>query len=222
MAMSPVLAAGVGMRHGGTWALRTASFRMDSSALGRTGFGIATNHPRAAASIADLLAGMAAPTYGELRVLGEDMASPQARAAIRGRVGLARTPGRLRPALRVRGLIEHSARLAPLPGCDQRLLTAAILDRLALTPWAGVQLRALPVVVAAQARLAAAAVHEPELLILDRLLDDLGPADVAALSATIRDLGRDTAIVAVGCDAPALAAACDEVITMTDGIIVKA
>jgi ABC-2 type transport system ATP-binding protein len=222
MAMSPVLAAGVGMRHGGTWALRTASFRMDSSALGRTGFGIATNHPRAAAIIADLLAGIAAPTYGELRVMGEDMASPQARAAIRGRVGLARASGRLRPAQRVRGLIEHSARLAPLPGCDQRLLTAAILDRLALTPWADVQLRAVPVVVAAQARLAAAAVHEPELLILDRLLDDLSPADVAALSATIRDLGRDTAIVAVGCNALTLAAACDEVITMTDGIIVKA
>jgi ABC-type multidrug transport system ATPase subunit len=222
MAMSPVLAAGVGMRHGGTWALRTASFRMDSPALGRTGFGIATNRPRAAAGIAELLAGLASPTYGELRVLGEDMASPQARAAIRGRVGLARKSGRLRPALRVRGLIEHAARLAPLPDCDHRLLTAAILDRLALTPWADVQLRAVPDVVAAQARLAAAAVHEPELLILDGLLDELGRAELTAFAATIRDLGRDTAIVAVGCDAAALTAACDEVITMTDGIIVKA
>jgi ABC-type multidrug transport system ATPase subunit len=222
MAMSPVLAAGVGMRHGRTWALRTASFRMDSPAMGRTGFGIAINRPRAAATIADLLAGLTPPTYGELRVLGEDMALPQARASVRSRVGLARKSARPRPAVRIRGLIDHAARLAALPGCDHQLLTAAILDRLALTAWADVQLRAVPDVVAAQARLAAAAVHEPELVILDSLLDDLAEADAAALAGSVRELGRDTAIVVVGYDAPALAKACDEVITMTDGIIVRA
>ncbi len=220
--MSPVLAAGVGMRHARTWALRSASFRMDSPQLGRTGFGIAVNRRQAATTIADLLAGGMPPTYGELRVLGEDMTSPEARAAVRARVGVARRSGRPRLAIRVRGLIGHAARLARLPGCDERLLTAAILDRLALTAWADVQLRAVPQVIAAQARLAAAAVHEPELLILDSLFDDLGPADAAALAATVRDLGRDTAIVAIGCGAPALALACDEVITMADGIIVKA
>jgi ABC-type multidrug transport system ATPase subunit len=220
--MSPVLAAGVGMRHGWRWALRTASFRMDSPALGRTGFGVAINRPSAAATIAALLAGLTRPTYGELRVLGEDMGSAAGRAAVRSRVGLARRSGMLRPAIRVRGLIEHAARLARLPGCDHRLLTAAVLDRLGLTPWAEVQLRAVPDLIAAQARLAAAAAHEPELIILDSLLDGLAAADATALAASIRDLGRDTAIIAIGCDAPALAMACDEVITMADGIIVKA
>jgi ABC-2 type transport system ATP-binding protein len=221
MAMPPVLAAGVGVRHGWTWALRTASFRMDSPVLGRTGFGIAINRRSSAAAIVDLLAGLAPPSYGELRVLGEDMGTADGRASVRRRVGVARRTARPRPAFRVRGLIEHSARLARLPGCDPHLLTAGIIDRLGLTPWADVQLRAVPEVIVRRVRLAAAAVHEPELLILDSLLDDLGPADAAALAAGIRDLGRDTAIVATGCSARALALACDEVLSMADGIIVR-
>jgi ABC-type multidrug transport system ATPase subunit len=221
MAMPPVLAAGVGARHGCSWALRTASFRMDSPVLGRSGFGIAVNRHSDATAIVDLLAGQEPPCYGELRVLGEDMGTADGRAAVRQHVGVARKTARLRPAYRVRGLIEHAARLARLPGCDSHLLTAAIIDRLALSAWADVQLRSVPETVLRRTRLAAAAVHEPNLLILDSLLDDLPPPDAAALAAGIRDLGRDTAIVATGSDARALALACDEVLTMADGIIIR-
>jgi ABC-type branched-subunit amino acid transport system ATPase component len=76
-------------------------------------------------------------------------------------------------------------------------------------------------VIARRARLAAAAVHEPELLLLDGLLDGLGPRDAASVADSIRDLGRDTAIIAIGGDAAALALACDEVLTLADGIIVR-
>jgi ABC-type multidrug transport system ATPase subunit len=221
MAMPPVLAAGVGVRRGWTWALRTASFRMDSPVLGRTGFGIAVNRRATATAVVDLLAGLTPPGYGELRVLGEDMGTAAGRAAVRQRVGVARRTSGTRPAVRVQGLIEHAARLARLPGCDYHLLTASIIDRLALSAWADVQLRSLPDPVLRRARLAAAAVHEPSLLILDGLLDDLAPADAAGLAASIRDLGRDTAIVAIGSDARALAVACDEVLSVADGIIVR-
>jgi ABC-2 type transport system ATP-binding protein len=221
MATSPVLAAGVGARHGCNWALRTASFRMESPAGGRTGFGIAVDRHSDATAIVDLLAGQEPPSYGELRVLGEDMGTAHGRAAIRRHVGVARKSARPRPAYRVRGLIEHAARQARLPGCDHHLLTAAVLDRLSLTPWADVQLRSLPETIMRRTRLAAAAVHQPDLLILDSLLDDLDPAEAAALAADIRDLGRDTAVVATGSDADMLALACDEVLTMADGIIVR-
>lgn len=216
-----MLAAGVGVRHGCTWALRTASFRLDSPVAGRTGLGIAVNQDSAATAIADLLAGLAPPSYGELRVLGQDMGTAHGRAAIRRHVGVARKTTRPRPVLRVRGLIEHAARLARLPNCDHQLLAAAIIDRLGLSPWADVPLRAVPEPIIRRVRLAAAAAHQPNLLILDSLLDDLAPQDVAALAADIRDLGRDTAIVATGSDASALALACDEVVTMADGIVVS-
>jgi ABC-type multidrug transport system ATPase subunit len=222
MAGAPVLAAGVGVRHGFTWALRTASFRMDVPLPGRTGFGVVTGRPRTAAAVASLMAGLTRPEYGELRVLGEDMGTMAGRAAVGGRIGLARAPAWARPGLRLRGLVERAARLAPWPGQDDALLAAAILDRLGLTPWARVQLRALPEVVRRQALLAAAAVHEPELIVVDQLLDELPAESLDALTSSLRRLGQDTAIAVTGCDRWAVTQACDDVITMADGIIVSA
>ena len=219
--MAPVLAAGVGVRHGWTWVLRAASFRLDPPAAGRPAVGIAVKRDAARSAVIDLLGGLARPAYGELRVLGQDLTTPQGRAAVRRYVGIARASARPRPVRRVRGLVGHAARLANLPGRDGEVLAAAILDRLALTPWADVPVRAAPAVIARRAKLAAAAVHEPELLLLDGLLDGLGPQDAASVADSIRDLGRDTAIIAIGGDAAALALACDEVLTLADGIIVR-
>ncbi len=217
---APVLAAGVGVRHGWTWVLRAASFRLDPPAAGRPAVGIAVKRDIARSAVINLLAGLARPAYGELRVLGQDLTTSQGRGAVRRYVGIARASARPRPGCRVRGLVEHAARLANLPGRDRAVLAAAILDRLALTPWADVPIRAAPAVIARRARLAAAAVHEPELLLLDGLLDGLGPRDAAQVADSIRDLGRDTAIIAIGGDAAALALACDQVLTLSDGIIV--
>jgi len=214
--MVPVLAAGVGVRHGWTWVLRAASFRMEVPLAGRAAIGIAIGRDGAGAVVVDLLAGLARPAYGELRVLGQDLTTPQGREAVRSSVGIARQSTRSQPGFRVRGLVGHAARLARLPGGDRDALAAAILDRLCLTPWADVPLRAAPVVIGRRARLAAASVHEPELL----LIDDLCPHDTASVAAGIRDLGRDTAIIAFGRDRAALALACDEVLTLADGIIV--
>jgi ABC-type transporter Mla maintaining outer membrane lipid asymmetry ATPase subunit MlaF len=80
--------------------------------------------------------------------------------------------------------------------------------------------RAAPEPVARRARLAAAAVHQPELLLIDGLLDGLDPLDTAELAASIRDIGLDTGIVASGRDADSLALACGEVLTLANGILV--
>ncbi len=221
MPTAPVLAAGVGVRHGRAWALRSASFRIDAPALGGLALGIAIGRADTATALVDLLAGLTRPSYGELRVLGEDLSTARGRAAVRRRVGIARRNQRPLPAFRVRGLVEHAARLARLPGRDRDLLAAAILDRLALTPWAEVPLRAAPDTICRRARLAAAAVHEPGLLLIDGLLDDLAQRDAVALADGIRDLGKDTAIVATGRNSRALALACDEILTLADGILIS-
>jgi ABC-type multidrug transport system ATPase subunit len=194
---------------------------MDAPASGGPGLGIAIGRADAATAVVDLLAGLTRPTYGELRVLGEDLSTSRGRAAVRRRVGIARRNARPQPAFRVRGLIEHAARQARLPGRDRDLLAAAILDRLALTPWADVPLRSAPDMICRRARLAAAAVHEPGLLLIDGLLDDLAPRDAVALADGIRDLGRDTAIIATGRNVRTLALACDEILTLSDGILIS-
>jgi ABC-type multidrug transport system ATPase subunit len=222
MGPDPVIAAGIGVRLGRGFAIRAASFRLGAHEPGRSVLGIQIGQPAQATAVIDLLAGMARPAYGELRVLGHDMATVRGRAAVRRRVGVARRSARSLPWLRVRGLVVHGARLARHGEADRHLLAAAILDELGLMPWADVPLRAVPEAVGRRARLAAAAAHQPELLLLDGILDGLELRDITALAEVIRALSQDTGVVLAGCDAEALTLACDEVLVLTDGVVVSA
>jgi ABC-2 type transport system ATP-binding protein len=204
MTITPVLAAGVGAGHG--WRsgrLRSASFRLDAPVSSVAPLGIAISRQSVATTLVDLLAGLIRPAYGELRVLGEDLTTARGRAALRARVGVARRAAR------------------PQPAQDRDLMAAAIVDRLALTPWSDVPLRSAPDVICRRARLAAAAVHQPDLLLVDGLLDDLDPGDTIALAESVRDLAGDMIVVAIGRDPSALALACADVITLADGILVS-
>src|SRR5260370_38418806 len=66
---TPVVAAGVGVRHGRGWALRSASFRLECPISGRTTFGIAVsravNHG-APTALVEVLAGVVRAAYGGL------------------------------------------------------------------------------------------------------------------------------------------------------------
>jgi ABC-type multidrug transport system ATPase subunit len=217
-AVAPVLSAGVGAKYDGRWVLRMASFRLSHSDLGSASLGIVT--PRsAAAALVGLLSGQIAPAYGTLRVLGRDMSKAVGRAAVRRRSGIASRSSRPMRAIRIRSLVERAARRSGQPADAQFLLVAAILDRLALTPWADVAFGAAPELIERKARLAVACVHQPSLLIIDGLLDRLAPLDRTVLADAIRDLGRDTAVVALGSDADTLSLVCDEVIELADGMI---
>ncbi len=220
MAADPVLAAGVGLRSGQSWVLRAASFRVGVPTPGRAAVGVLTSRHAHSEALVDMLAGAVRPYYGELRVLGHDMATVRGRAAVRRRVGVARRRGNSLPGLRVRGLVQHAARLAMPDRRDRHVLAAAILDRLSLTPWADVPLRFAPDTVARRARLAAAAVHQPELILLDGLLDGLTERDAAALAEAIRDLSRDSAVLVAGRDPAALALACDDLLILVGGVLV--
>jgi ABC-2 type transport system ATP-binding protein len=222
MAADPVLAAGIGVRRGGRWAVRTASFRIGPPMPGKSALGITAAHAAAGSALIDVLAGASRVAYGELRVLGFDLITARGRHAVRNRVGVARRNSRLPPGIRVRGLVEHAARLAGPGSGDRQVLAAAILDRLALRPWAEVPVRLAPDAVGRRARLAAAAVHQPELLLADSLLDGLSLRDAIALAEVISDLGRDTGILLTGRDGQALALACSEVMLMADGVLVTA
>jgi ABC-2 type transport system ATP-binding protein len=195
---------------------------MDGPLVGGTIIGIAASEQSAASAVVRLLAGLSQPTHGELRVLGEDLTTARGRAEVRHHIGVARRPSRLQPRLAIRGLIARAARRARLPRHDREVLTAAILDRLALTQWADVPVRLAPTAIGCRAGLAAAAVHEPGLLLLDGLLDGLTPRELASLADGVRDLAVDTAVIAAGRDVAALGLACDEVLTLSEGILAAA
>jgi len=102
------------------------------------------------------------------------------------------------------------------------VLAAYILDRLALSPWAEVPVRLAPELVARRARLAAAAVHQPELLLLDGLLDGLPARDAGVLADAVDDLSRDAGLLVASADPRVLALACDDVMVLADGVLVSA
>lgn len=141
-------------------------------------------------------------------------------AAVRRQAGVASRGSRPVGSTRIRTLVERAARRSGQPGSDRHLLVAAILDRLGLTPWADVVTGAAPELIVRKVRLAVACVHQPKLLLIDSLLDQLQPLDRTVLADVIRDFSRDTAVIALGGDADALALVCDRVITMTGGILV--
>jgi len=219
-AIAPVLCAGVGARYASGWAIRLASIRLDPSDLGGAALGIVTPRSASSAALVDLLSGRLAPAYGNLAVLGHDMRTAAGRAAAAAEVGIASRASRTVPGVRIRGIVERAARLAGQPGSDRHLLVAAILDRLALTPWAEVPARAAPDLIARKVRLAAACVHQPQLLVIDGLLDQLSALDLTVLADVIRDLKRDTAVIALGRRADSLALVCDHVIALADGIVI--
>jgi ABC-2 type transport system ATP-binding protein len=219
-AVAPVTSAGVGIHHPGGWALRLASFRLVRSDVGSAALGILTARSAASSAVVDLLSGRVAPSYGNLRVLGYDMGAASGRAAVRRQVGTASRSARPMPSVSVRRLVERAARRSVQPGSDRSLLVAAILDRLALMPWSEVPLGAVPDLIARKAGLAAACVHQPKLLIIDGLLDHLAPRDLAVLADAISGLERDTALIALGSERDALLLVSDEVITLTDGILI--
>lgn len=218
-----VLSAGVGAREAARYPIRLASFRLEPVGIGRAALGIITPPSPASAILVSLLSGRLAPAYGKLRVLGHDVSTAAGRAAVRAGVGLAATNLRTWPAITIRGLVSRAARRSGQPGQDRRdagLLVAAILDRLELGPWGDVPLGAAPELVARRARLAAACVHEPDLLIVNGLFDQLPAMERIMLADVVRDLRRDTSIVALGQDADTLLLFCDQIAILSGGVLI--
>jgi len=217
--IAPVTAAGVGVRYGNVSAVRLASFRVTSTELSCGALGMVTQRSAACATLIDLLSGRVSPSYGELHVLGHDMRTPRGRTLVRRQTGVASSHARHPMNPRIRALVDHAARSFIQAGTERPLLVAAIIDRLDLEPWAEVPLHAAPELVARKARLAAACVHQPKLLLVDGILDHLHGRDLATLADIVKDLERDAAVITFGVDAEPLMLACQQVLTLAGGVV---
>ena len=62
--------------------------------------------------------------------------------------------------------------------------------------------------------------HQPNLAIIDGLPDQLAEIDTTVLTDAIRNVGKGTAIIALGHDAAALSLICDQTLELTAGIVI--
>ncbi len=96
----------------------------------------------------------------------------------------------LYPSMHLAEQVEYFGRLHGLSAPDARAATAGWLARLGLEERAGTKVESLSHGNQQRAQLAAALVHEPELLILDEPLAGLDPSGIDAVMAVLRERVR--------------------------------
>ena len=206
-----IVASEVALRDRGRWALRSVTL-----SAGHEATGIAGRRGAGKTALLALLAGLVAPARGELSVLGQDLRTCGGRGAIQGRVGLVPPPGRP-GGFTVAGLVTHAAWLMRLPASLRAARVASALERLSLPGWAGSPVTAVPEHVARRAWLAACTVHQPELLLVDGLLDGVTDDDAQTLATCLRNLAANWPIVVAGRDHTRLSLCCPRVLSLHDG-----
>jgi ABC-2 type transport system ATP-binding protein len=136
-----------------------------------------------------MLTGLIAPTRGRMELLGTRLPSPDVMA----RVGFLSENPYIYPYLTPREFVSLCARLSGLGGAVLRERVTRVLERVGIAYAVDRPARTLSKGMLQRAALAAALVHDPELLILDEPmsgLDPVGRKEVRDLIVEEKDQGR--------------------------------
>ncbi|WP_424532605.1 ABC transporter ATP-binding protein [Sphaerisporangium viridialbum] len=134
-----------------------------------------------------MLLGMIAPTAGSVSVLGAAVTAGERSAW--ARTGYLVEAPVAYPELTVRENLHLYARLRRLKHPGQHV--EDIIERLALTPYAGRRARTLSMGNLQRLALAKALIHSPDLLILDEPVNGLDPAGVVEIRTLLTGLARE-------------------------------
>ncbi|HSJ29550.1 MAG TPA: ABC transporter ATP-binding protein [Acidimicrobiia bacterium] len=164
-----------------------------------------------------LLTGLLAPDDGEVRVFGEDPTgfSP----VTRQRLGYLPQDSALYPTLTIAENLSFFAAQYGLTGRARRRRVAAVLDLVDLTDTAGRRLSEASGGMRRRAGLAAALVHEPELLFLDEPTAGLDPILRHALWNGFDALRNEGVTLVVTTQYVGEASRCDEIVLLSDGAV---
>ncbi|HJR18714.1 MAG TPA: ABC transporter ATP-binding protein [Actinomycetota bacterium] len=136
-----------------------------------------------------MLLGLARPTAGDARLLGRPV--PRGLGAVRLKIGSVLENPAFYPRFSARHNLRLLTSLAADP--DARARISPLLDRVGLLDRAGDRVRSYSHGMRQRLALAAALIHDPDLIVLDEpatALDPAGIRDVRALLAALRDEGK--------------------------------
>jgi gliding motility-associated transport system ATP-binding protein len=165
-----------------------------------------------------VLTGFLPPTSGTARVAGHDIQTQS--TAARASLGYLPESAAIYPELRVREYLTFRARLEGVPGSQVRERVAEAVDRCLLEEVADRKIDNLSKGFRQRTALAGALVHQPPVLILDEPTIGLDPVQIIKVRETIRQLGRDRAVLLSTHILPEVEAVCDRVLIIDRGRIV--
>jgi ABC-2 type transport system ATP-binding protein len=144
-------------------------------------------------------------------------------AHLRRRIGYMPEERGLYPQMQVRRQLVYFARLHGADAAVAEQRTDELLARLGLTERAGDPVSALSLGNQQRAQIAAALVHDPDLLLLDEPFSGLDPVAVDHLSALLRELAASGVPVLFSSHQLELVERlCDRVVILSDGKVVAA
>ncbi|MCW2885600.1 MAG: transporter related protein [Streptosporangiaceae bacterium] len=204
--ISTIVAREMGVRRGGRWLLRPATFGIAGGVIGLTG------SPGAGKStLLATFATMRRPYVGALDILGYATGSSADLRRLRARIGYLPADFSWAAGLRVRDFVAYSAsyKRISMPAVQ------AILERLELGDVAAMKLGMLPADVRLRAALAATCVHDPDLVLLDEPLTGVSEQAADELIPLLRSLAPT--VLVTGPSAGHVAGWCDQVFALARG-----
>jgi ABC-2 type transport system ATP-binding protein len=172
---------GLRRRYGDTVALDGLSFAVGAGQL----FGFVGPNGAGKTTAMRIVLGVLEPDGGEVRWNGR-----RVDVAARARFGYMPEERGLYPKMRVADQLVHFARLHGVDAAGARRATSEWLERLGLGDLADRRTETLSLGNQQRAQLAAALVHDPELLVLDEPFSGLDPVGVDVLSEVLRERAR--------------------------------
>ncbi len=165
-----------------------------------------------------VLTGFLPPTSGTARIDGHDIVrqSREARASI----GYLPESAAIYPEMRVREYLVFRARLEGVSGAEVGRRVADAIGRCLLDEVADRKVENLSKGYRQRTALAGALVHQPPVLILDEPTVGLDPTQIIRIRETIRDLGKERAVLLSTHILPEVEAVCDRVLIIDRGRIV--
>jgi ABC-2 type transport system ATP-binding protein len=165
-----------------------------------------------------VLTGFLPPSSGSARVAGHDVVT-RANAA-RASLGYLPESAATYPEMRVSEYLAFRARLEGVSGALVKTRVSEALDRCLLGEVAGRKIENLSKGFKQRTALAGALVHQPPVLILDEPTIGLDPVQIIKIRETIRELGKNRAVLLSTHILPEVEAVCDRVLIIDRGRIV--
>lgn len=209
---STVAVSGLTVRHRRTTALDGLGLELGPGVHGLLG-------PNGAGktSLIRVLATVAAPTGGRVRLLGRDIAGHRERAEVRRRLGYLPQEFGHYPGFTVREFVAYVAWLKEMPAARAAAAVERAVERVGLADRIDARIRTLSGGMVRRVGIAQAIVNEPELLLLDEPTAGLDPEQRVEFRALLRDVGTASTVIVSTHLVEDVAAACTEVTLIESG-----